>query len=349
MTFHRWFLTAIALFGCAASAAGAASLPENDSDGDGLSDRFEQRLLDRFSPRFFLSADDCSVKPARFAPSSLIPVPSADDGTIYGQVSPAQASSGPGRAIELHFYHLWRIDCGRMGHALDAEHVSVLLRGSGESADGWKAVYWYAAAHEDTVCDAGQLTRASALNAETHGADVWVSSGKHASFLSDQLCRHGCGGDRCANSTPLPLKSPVNVGEWDSPMNGAAWIASPVWPLAAKMRRSDFTEARLASLEHLPENGVAWANPSRRPVQTAILGGNAGVSGAAKGGMAGAQAALIGNRQTGSALDTAAGNTTEAIGTAARNTGGALGKSFRRVRKALDAAGSQTTRALRPN
>ena len=33
----------------------------------------------------------------------------------------------------------------------------------------WKAVYWYAAAHENTVCDVSQIARAKTLHAEEHG------------------------------------------------------------------------------------------------------------------------------------------------------------------------------------
>jgi hypothetical protein len=53
------------------------ALPD-DSDGDGLTDRFEQELLSRFIPKFLISA-----------------------------------------------------------------------------AANWQAIYWYGAAHEDTICDAG--------------------------------------------------------------------------------------------------------------------------------------------------------------------------------------------------
>ena len=123
--------------------------------------------------------------------------------------------------VEIHYYHLWKKDCGRMGHALDTEHVSVLIRASGTHSisSKWMATYWYAAAHEDTVCDASQISRASTLHAEDHGATVWISAGKHASFLNEELCRRGCGGDICEKMAPLSVSRIVNLGEIGMPMN----------------------------------------------------------------------------------------------------------------------------------
>ena len=74
-----------------------------------------------------------------------------ENGTIYGQAFPR---AGNPNQVELHYYHLWRVDCGEMGHNLDTEHVSALL-GRGQTSK-WKALYWYAAAHEETVCDASR-------------------------------------------------------------------------------------------------------------------------------------------------------------------------------------------------
>jgi hypothetical protein len=300
-----------------------------DSDRDGLSDSVEDSLLLRFEPRFMISREDCSAKPAQFVALQRIPTALADDGTIYGQASPRK---GHADEIELHYYHLWRKDCGEMGHRLDTEHVAVLLKGAaGSSADIWKAIYWYAAAHEDTVCDASQITRAITLNAEDRGAQVWISEGKHASFLSETLCTHGCGGDRCAEMETLQTEKLVNIGELNAPMNGAVWMDSPEWPLAEKMRRSDFTEDRTARLQRLPATDIAWANPEKRPVQAAILGANATLSGTATGA-----------RQTNTALVLANDNTGAAIDEAGRNTGNALTMSYRNVMKSLHKAAQKT-------
>jgi hypothetical protein len=305
-----------------------------DSDGDGLSDRLEEDLLKQFQPNWMIGKDDCSVKPAQFVSGMTTPTVVADDGTIYGQ-----ASLYPGHKdeVELHFYHLWRQDCGEMGHSLDAEHVAVLLRKTPDS-DGklkWRAAYWYAAAHEDTVCDASQITRSTTVHAEDKGATVWVSPGKHASFLNEDLCAYGCGGDRCGDMERMKNRDVVNLGELSRPVAGATWVASRRWPLADKMRRSDFPEARLTRLERLPESDVGWANPSKRPAQAVIYGGNSAVSSIATGG-----------RSTDTALVLANDSTGRALSKAQRNTGNALTRSYKNVVKALDGAAENTGKAL---
>ena len=314
------------------AVAQSASAP--DSDRDGLSDALEAELLQQFQPRWMVGKDDCSMRPARFAEGVMEPTVVEDDGTVYGQAFPVRS---PRDEVELHFYHLWRRDCGQMGHPLDAEHVAVLLRRD-DAAEGkaeWRAVYWYAAAHEDTVCDASQISRASTLKAEDRGATVWVSPGKHASFLSEELCSHGCGGDRCLDMEPMKTAAVVNVGELSRPMDGAVWVSFAGWPLKEKMRRSDFGAARVERLERLPETDVAWANPSKRPAQAAIYGGNSALNGVAVGG-----------HNTDTALVLANDKTSEALDSAQKSTGNALTKSYRNVVKALGGAAKSTGKAL---
>lgn len=313
----------------------AAQRPaDRDSDGDGLTDQLEDTLLQQFQPTLMVSRQDCSEEPARFRATETVPTAVADDGTIYGQASPYR---GRRDEIELHFYHLWRLDCGEMGHALDAEHVSVLLRRKAGDATGWKwtALYWYAAAHEDTVCDASQLSRASTLEAEDHGARIWISPGKHASFLNEELCSHGCGGDRCTGMTEMKRSEVINLGESRHPANGTAWAASPRWPLAEKMRRTDFTESRISRIKRLPETDIAWANPAKRPAQAAIYGGNSALNGIATGG-----------RSTDTALVLANDSTGRALGKAQDHTGDALKKSWHSVVHALGSAAKATGDAL---
>jgi hypothetical protein len=310
----------------------AVSLPLSaqtiDSDRDGLSDALETALLQQFAPTLMVSTNDCSALPARFTPGIAVPTSEADNGTLYGQATPRRVRGQ--NAIELHFYHLWRKDCGRLGHTLDTEHVAVLLLSEGKQHDDpttWKAKYWYAAAHEDTVCDASQVTRASTLHAEHDGALIWVSDGKHASFLNAELCNHGCGGDVCRNSYAAPQLPVVNLGEPGAVMNGSVWIASTQWPLMDKVSRSDFTDARLQRLLRLPVTDVAWANPEKRPAQGAILGGNAAIDGA-----------LTGVRSTDTAITIAGSHTGGALGTATQATGHALSRSLHAVGKALGAS-----------
>jgi hypothetical protein len=342
------FSAAVLLFLFAAWSLGYAekASPLPDSDRDGLSDALETALLLRFEPRLMIGAEDCSILPAQFLPSAADPTVLADNGTIYGQAFPVRMATGPVQNIELHFYFLWRTDCGRMGHALDTEHVSVLLQGGSEDVQAWKAVYWYAAAHEDTLCDASQMTRASAIGAETHGAEVWISNGKHASFLDEALCARGCGGDRCTGMKATVPAQVIDLGEIRAPMNGSTWVDSPRWPLKMKMERSDFTAARVNRLEGLPQTDVAWTNPSQRPTETMIRGGNAGIDGVLLGGRSSADALALSDRRTNTALVLANGDTDSALGTAASHAGNGISKSLRNVRHAVGIALGRTGKAL---
>src|SRR6478752_5435283 len=131
-----------------------------DSDHDGLTDETEQALLIQFAPAFMVSWQDCADAPALFSPGRSDPTVRSEEVAIYGQVTPREFDSR--QAVEIHYYHLWKSDCGRMSHPLDAEHVSVLaVKNSSSETTEWHALYWYAAAHEDTLCDASQITRAS--------------------------------------------------------------------------------------------------------------------------------------------------------------------------------------------
>ncbi len=293
-----------------------------DTDHDGLSDDLEQAILLQFKPKFMVNQADCSEVPAEFRPDGQDPVVHAENATIYGQVFPQKTSDTAQSLVEVHYYHLWKKDCGRMGHALDTEHVSVLIKGSDRK---WKAVYWYAAAHEDTPCDASQISRAVTLDAEDHGATVWISAGKHASFLNEELCRRGCGGDLCDKMAPLPVGKIVNLGESGLPMNGASWISSARWPLTTKMVRTDFKPATVARLESLPESDIAWVNPSKRPQQHAIAAGDSTID------------ALVTSNQ----------NTEIAISTAGGNTGNALDKTYRNVKHSLGTSAHNVGKLLR--
>ncbi len=298
-----------------------------DSDKDGLTDGVEQSLLEQFRPRFMISGKDCSGKPAEFTPSLKKPVVATDNGIIYGQAFPSAGRAGE---VELHYYDLWRRDCGQSGHDLDAEHVSALV--ARDESGSWKARYWYAAAHEDTLCDASQIARAKALGAEDRGPEVWISAGKHAAFLGKAICGQGCGADECADDGPLEGARVVNLGEVAAPMNGATWTGWPRWPLKQKMGRSDFDAALTARVDGMPADEILWANPGKRPMQAAISGGDAALGGAATG-----------LRATDSALTTADTHTSGAVDTAQRKTGNALAKSYRGVLKALKAATGNKT------
>ena len=335
---RRLLLAAFASF-CLLTA-GPAALPQSpsnpadtaalDSDRDGLSDALEQALLAQFVPALQVAIGDCSSRPALFAANLPDPTVQAEDGTLYGQVTPRPATASAPPSIEIHYYHLWRKDCGRFGHDLDAEHVSVLLRPAPEPGQ-WRAAYWFAAAHQDTVCDASQIARASTLQAEDYGASVSISAGKHASFLNPALCPRGCGGDSCLHNAPLSPAGVVNLGEPGAPMNGAAWAASPRWPLAAKMAQTDFPPAVLARLESLPATDIAWVIPGKHPARATIAVSNST-----------ADAIALGNRSADTALSLASASAGSALGKTYKNVKHALGVSTRAVGKALPSAPSKT-------
>jgi len=308
--------------------------PSPDSDHDGLSDALEDALLAQFQPHFRIHRGDCSNRPAEFVPFEPTPTVRADDGTIYGRAFP-RSNNDKFDEIELHYYHLWPKDCGETPHRLDAEHVSVLLQQSAGSS--WKAMYWYAAAHEDTVCDASQIARAETLQAEDHGAQVWISAGKHASFLANTFCRQGsgCGGDRCRNMEPLKVAKILNLGELQAPMNGAVWARSTEWPLSEKLARSDFPESRMKLLEGRSAPQIAWANPEKRPMQAAILGANSAVLGA-----------FTGASSTNTALAATSDSTNSALNQASQRTGNALARSFHNFAKAIQVSAEKTGQAL---
>ncbi len=94
-----------------------------DSDHDGMSDTLEQALLVQFVPKFMIDQHDCSNVPAEFQADKKTPELKAENGTIYGQVFPAKTLRDKAPAAEVHYYHLWRRDCGGHGHPLDTEHV----------------------------------------------------------------------------------------------------------------------------------------------------------------------------------------------------------------------------------
>jgi hypothetical protein len=298
----------------------AQSVPENDTDHDGLSDAREQALLERFVPQFQVSKADCAVKPALLAEDAVKPTVVDRDGTIYGQVTPRGKMKGVDAAVEVHFYDLWSVDCGRMGHPLDAEHVSVLLRAKtlDSPVAEWRAAYWFAAAHEGTVCDASQVATGKALGAEDKGARVWLSTGKHGAFLSETICTQGCGGDWCIGMVPLKVARVVNIGEPRAAMHGAVWASWPGWPLAGKMQQ-DFSEEGLARLEK-GEGPPIEMNGTHGSVKGTIYVANSVANGLGSSGT-----------NTGAALSTADDKTESALTKSANATGGALKKSTEAV------------------
>jgi hypothetical protein len=257
-----------------ASEVSPKSFPA-DSDSDGLADELEQELLAKFAPKFMLSSKECDGLPAEFRQGIQEPKLLAKNGTIYGQVFPVALPGKPGSYVEIHYYHLWNRDCGLNGHELDAEHASALI-GAPSSSDPlilWKAKYWFAAAHEDTICDASHAAQSRFINAEQQGPTIYISAGKHASFLDQELCRGGCGGDACSEMKPMAMNKTINLGERRAPMNGVSWIEWQGWPLAAKMN-TDFPESVLEKIEARESAAIIPVNDSLAPIKGTMLAGS---------------------------------------------------------------------------
>jgi len=199
----------------------------------------------------------------------------------------------------------------------------------------WKAIYWYAAAHEQTVCDVSQIARASTLHAENKGAEVWIAPGKHASYLDERLCQRGCGADRCEAMVPLQSGRVINLGEPGHPMNGSLFISSSAWPLEFKMEHTNFPEEPVARLERLPPTEIAWFNPGRHPVQGVIA-----ISSSTEGAIA------TGLADTASSVGVASDSTSDAISVAEDSTGGALGMSYHKTVHALGTSARYVGHAL---
>lgn len=295
---------------CLLLAAGIANAQTaDDDDHDGLADSLETQLLEQFRPSFMVSAEDCDHLPAEFAPGEQSPRVLAKNGTIYGQATPNAAGG-----VELHYFHLWSQDCGRRGHFGDVEHVSALV---GQAADGsWAARYWYAAAHEGTVCDRCMVARGEHVEAASGGPLVWISAGKHASYFAQKACNGGCGGDSCTEMQLLPALPLVNLGEPGAPLHGAVWTASTVWGLETKMA-ADFDADLLAKLQAAELTGPARVSSQTKGMQRTIAVSNTTLGG----------------------LETAEGHTGSALSTANTKTGNALQRSYRAVKGWFSRAG----------
>jgi hypothetical protein len=297
-----------------------------DSDHDGLSDALEQTLLLQFVPNFMIGRNDCSSVPGEFKSGTNTPLLKAENGTIYGQVFPVKTFAAGQSTVEIHFYHLWRQDCGPHPHPLDTEHVSVLVRASGPNRgmSGWRALYWYAAAHENTVCNVSQIARASTLHAEDRGAWVWISPDKHASYLNEAVCETGCGADRCENMMRLHVPQVINLGEPGYPMNGSLLISAALWPLEGKMAVSNFPTGPLSRLDRLPEGEIAGFNAGRHPAQGVISISSSTQATLADGGRSASSALSTAGDSAGNAMETTYRHTLHAVGTSIKRTASGL-------------------------
>jgi hypothetical protein len=298
----------------------AQTVTSGDLDRDGIPDQLEQALLEKFQPTFMISPLDCDLQPAEFQSGTKDVIALDRNGTIYGQVFRPPANDSTNGVLELHYYHLWARDCGKMDHAFDAEYVASLIHmeHAGDAIENWTALYWYAAAHEGTVCDTSTIVRAMAIAPQDGGPRVWVSAGKHGSYFNRESCELGCGQDRCVNSVPLQASKLINVGETGATLNGAEWTSSAKWNLAQKMQTA-FSPEMLAAADK-PGSEPVLARRSNTQWQSTIAAMGTSLD-----------AAGLGPQHTSAALSTARTKT--------RN---ALALSFRKLRSSLNKASQAT-------
>lgn len=292
-----WLIVIAVMFAVPAAA--------QDLDRDGLSDRLEQSLLEQFAPTLLLAHDECAGSPASFEPFTREPRVAAQDGTIYGQAFRV-GSRTDAVEIELHFFHLWSKDCGRLGHDLDVEHVSAIVSAPrvDDPPHSWTASAWYAAAHEGSACDASSGAAAHVLDAEHSGPRVFVSRGKHASYFDRNHCKWGCGGDECADDRTLTPSAIVNIGEIDAPLNGTTWARSRRWPMRAKFG-SDFSSGVRARVDAADHDSVIPLMLKWRAPQAPVLAGDTAVDGLATATTSTRGALAIAATSTKNALTTA--------------------------------------------
>jgi hypothetical protein len=176
--------------------------------------------------------------------------------------------------------------------------VAVLLRAGSED---WQAIAWYSAAHEATVCDVSETLPAAELGAESNGPAVWISSGKHASFLRLERCDGGCSHDSCEQMVAMPTAPLINVGEPGAPLHGAAWIDSDAWLLPGKMQ-SAFADTTISALL---EGNSPPLPPHRTNAQALVTAGDYGLSAVELGADHTDSALVIGQAHAGDALATA--------------------------------------------
>lgn len=296
-----------------------------DLDLDGLDDKVEQSLLERFLPHFQVSVGACDTAPSLFLRGAADPVALEQDGTIYGQAFTKSTSVAghEGVLVELHFYHLWQQDCGKPAHALDVEHVSALVTAGSMNAPAsdWVALYWYASARQGAMCDKSHASSAELVQAIDRGPAVSISADKHSSYLDSALCQQGCGSDRCAMPQTLSVARVVNLGEPGAPLNGSDWTASPLWVLRDKMN-SDFPDVVLADLQTRGNDRFVSIRPATPGIQIAA---EATASALATAGESTGRALDSAERHTGDALDTSARSVGSALRKAASSTGKFLG------------------------
>lgn len=214
-----------------------------DADLDGMGDRLEQLLLNRFMPKIIQFSDESCPGPALdgTGDSNLIvchiyPVPQQyTRSSSYDSILIHPVALVPARGLVpglIWYYPLVKVncailygqDCGSLGHTADVEGFNFSLKYTGpDTLAGWMydttLTHWMAdtiqtVSHAGTLCQQIETRQMKSLYIP-YGADsVYASPDKHGNYLtiggcgSSFICNPGCG-----NTKSFKHVRPVNLGE----------------------------------------------------------------------------------------------------------------------------------------
>jgi hypothetical protein len=179
--------------------------PPVDSDGDGISDADEARLMRDYLP--YLSVDPDDGCPRAGLLYRLRPHPQAPALVFAAGIM------------------LFETDCGAGGHVGDNEGFALTIDPTKPAPTGILAVR--AISHRDTLCEnittCGSCAGLDACTTATrNGAPypvVFFSLGKHGGYMSESACDGACFLTNWCSLRATPVEPPlVNAGEPDHPL-----------------------------------------------------------------------------------------------------------------------------------
>jgi hypothetical protein len=194
-----------------------------DLDSDGLTDGWEDVVLDRLRPLVRLDEAETLVGETAFGVG------------LVGRVTPISGL--------IHVYMMlgYAKDFGNCGgltsHNGDSERVALAVERLRSGAGDVRVTKAYTAAHEGTVTDHGMVFEGESLGELVHEIDavlreprwtVYASADKHATYASVDICEgisvlpcfdEDCGVDEVSDPAAFELLMPyANAGEPDQPL-----------------------------------------------------------------------------------------------------------------------------------
>ncbi|MCW3126979.1 MAG: gliding motility-related protein [Bacteroidetes bacterium] len=214
-----------------------------DADQDGMDDRLEQLLLNKFMPKIIQFSDESCPGPALdgTGDSNLIvchiyPVPQQyTRSSSYDSILVHPVALVPSRGLVpglIWYYPLVKVncailygkDCGALGHTADVEGFNFSLKYIGpDTLAGWMydttLTHWMAdtiqtVSHAGTLCEHVETLPMKSLYISWGADSVYCSPDKHGNYLtiggcgSSFICNPGCG-----NTKSLKHVRNINIGE----------------------------------------------------------------------------------------------------------------------------------------